>query len=69
MSVKIKSGELTRMILSDKCPFCERKKLDGHCFCDTCYMKLPEGLRSKIKNGLRQLSEGIRGGVEFLGRQ
>lgn len=64
--MKLSSAALTKMVLARECPFCEKKKLDGHSFCDTCYMKLPENIRAKIKNGMRQLSEGIKQGVSFL---
>ncbi len=53
-------------MLGKICPSCEGAKLDGHSFCDTCFMKLPENIRHKIANGMRQLSEAIIDGIKFL---
>jgi hypothetical protein len=64
--VKTSQRELLRIIVRRECPFCEGDKLDGCMFCDTCYARLPTDTKSKIKNGLRSLSEGIRAGVTFL---
>jgi hypothetical protein len=64
--MKIGQRELLRYIMSKECPCCEGPKLDGCCFCDACYVKLPEDLKGKIRNGLRSLSEGIRNGISFL---
>lgn len=64
--MKTSARELTKVILLRECPFCEGTKQDGCCFCDDCYVKLPAKVKAKIKNGLRQLSEGIFTGIKFL---
>jgi hypothetical protein len=65
-SLKTSQKELLRIIVRRECPFCEGTKLDGCMFCDACYAKLPADIKSKIHNGLRQLSEAIRAGITFL---
>lgn len=64
--MKTSASELTRVILSRECPFCESVKQSGCCFCDRCHAKLPAGTQAKLKNGLRSLSEGIMAGIKFL---
>lgn len=64
--MKTSAAELTKAILSRECPFCEENKLSGACFCESCYAKLSEQIKGKIKNGLRSLSEGIMAGIKQL---
>lgn len=64
--MRVGQRELLRYIMAKDCPCCEGLKLDGCMFCDSCWKKLPENLKSKIHNAMRSLSEALRAGLELL---
>lgn len=64
--MRLRQSELLRIIAERECPFCERAKFVGAMFCDACYWKLPKGIRDRIANGLRALSEALKDGVRFM---
>lgn len=64
--MKLSQTELLQILTRKECPFCEQSKLDGCMFCDKCYGKLPNRLQLKIHNALRNLSEALKDGIDFL---